>query len=127
MNAVGQPISRVDGRRKVTGGARYTADISATASAQAAELRTQLPESHLRVSLPPSCCGRPWLLPSPFSANRGVSPVSSEVVCVFALVSALSILTEFRVAEGAPAGHSRPWPIPAMGLAARPGERLAHA
>jgi len=28
MNAIGQPMSRVDGRRKVTGGARYTADIS---------------------------------------------------------------------------------------------------
>ena len=28
MNAVGQPISRVDGRLKVTGGARYTADIT---------------------------------------------------------------------------------------------------
>ena len=27
MNAVGQPISRVDGRLKTTGGARYTADI----------------------------------------------------------------------------------------------------
>jgi xanthine dehydrogenase YagR molybdenum-binding subunit len=27
MNAVGRPISRVDGRLKVTGGARYTADI----------------------------------------------------------------------------------------------------
>jgi xanthine dehydrogenase YagR molybdenum-binding subunit len=27
MNAIGQPISRVDGRLKVTGGARYTADI----------------------------------------------------------------------------------------------------
>ena len=27
MNAVGQPISRVDGRLKVTGGARFTADI----------------------------------------------------------------------------------------------------
>jgi xanthine dehydrogenase YagR molybdenum-binding subunit len=27
MNAVGQPISRVDGRLKVAGGARYTADI----------------------------------------------------------------------------------------------------
>jgi xanthine dehydrogenase YagR molybdenum-binding subunit len=27
MNPVGQPISRVDGRLKVTGGARYTADI----------------------------------------------------------------------------------------------------
>jgi hypothetical protein len=53
--------------------------------------------------------------------------VSSKVVCVFALVSALSILTEFGVAEGTPAGHSRPSPIPAMGLAERPGERLAHA
>ena len=27
MNTVGQPISRIDGRLKVTGGARYTADI----------------------------------------------------------------------------------------------------
>ena len=27
MNAVGQPISRIDGRLKVTGSARYTADI----------------------------------------------------------------------------------------------------
>src|SRR5216683_237450 len=27
MNAIGQPISRIDGRVKVTGGARYTADI----------------------------------------------------------------------------------------------------
>ena len=36
MNAVGQPISRVDGRRKVTGGARYTADISVPGTAHAA-------------------------------------------------------------------------------------------
>ena len=27
MNAVGQPISRIDGQLKVTGSARYTADI----------------------------------------------------------------------------------------------------
>jgi len=27
MNTIGQPVSRVDGRLKVTGGARYTADI----------------------------------------------------------------------------------------------------
>ena len=27
MTVVGQPIPRVDGRLKVTGGARYTADI----------------------------------------------------------------------------------------------------
>jgi len=36
MNAVGQPISRVDGRLKVTGGARYTADIPLAAAAHAA-------------------------------------------------------------------------------------------
>src|SRR5580692_10803159 len=28
MNAIGQPLSRYDGRLKVTGGAHYTADIS---------------------------------------------------------------------------------------------------
>lgn len=27
MNAIGQPLSRADGRLKVTGGARYTADL----------------------------------------------------------------------------------------------------
>ena len=27
MNAIGQPISRIDGRLKVTGGAHYTSDI----------------------------------------------------------------------------------------------------
>jgi xanthine dehydrogenase YagR molybdenum-binding subunit len=36
MNAVGQPISRVDGRLKVTGGARYTADIPLADLAHAA-------------------------------------------------------------------------------------------
>jgi xanthine dehydrogenase YagR molybdenum-binding subunit len=36
MNAVGQPISRVDGRLKVAGGARYTADISLGGVAHAA-------------------------------------------------------------------------------------------
>jgi xanthine dehydrogenase YagR molybdenum-binding subunit len=36
MNAVGRPISRVDGRLKVTGGARYTADIPLAAAAHAA-------------------------------------------------------------------------------------------
>ena len=36
MNAVGEPISRVDGRLKVTGGARYTADIPVAAIAHAA-------------------------------------------------------------------------------------------
>ena len=36
MNAVGQPISRIDGRLKVTGGARYTADIPLDGIAHAA-------------------------------------------------------------------------------------------
>lgn len=36
MNAIGQPISRVDGRLKVTGGARYTADIPVAGMAHAA-------------------------------------------------------------------------------------------
>ena len=36
MNAVGQPISRVDGRLKVTGSARYTADIPLEAIVHAA-------------------------------------------------------------------------------------------
>src|SRR3981189_1207412 len=36
MNAVGQPISRVDGRLEVPGGARYTADIPLAAVAHAA-------------------------------------------------------------------------------------------
>ena len=36
MSTVGQPLSRVDGRLKVTGGARYTADIPANAIVHAA-------------------------------------------------------------------------------------------
>jgi xanthine dehydrogenase YagR molybdenum-binding subunit len=36
MNAVGQPISRVDGRLKVTGRARYTADLAVADAAHAA-------------------------------------------------------------------------------------------
>jgi xanthine dehydrogenase YagR molybdenum-binding subunit len=36
MNAIGQPISRADGRLKVTGGARYTADIPIAGAAHAA-------------------------------------------------------------------------------------------
>jgi xanthine dehydrogenase YagR molybdenum-binding subunit len=35
MNAIGQPISRIDGRVKVTGGARYTADIPLETAAHA--------------------------------------------------------------------------------------------
>jgi xanthine dehydrogenase YagR molybdenum-binding subunit len=36
MNAIGQPISRADGRLKVTGGARYTADIPLAGAVDAA-------------------------------------------------------------------------------------------
>ena len=36
MNAVGQPISRADGRRKVTGAARYTADLAVPGATHAA-------------------------------------------------------------------------------------------
>jgi xanthine dehydrogenase YagR molybdenum-binding subunit len=36
MNAIGQPIPRVDGRLKVTGGARYTADVPIAGAAHAA-------------------------------------------------------------------------------------------
>jgi len=36
VNAIGQPILRVDGRRKVTGGAQYTADLPAPGAAHAA-------------------------------------------------------------------------------------------
>jgi xanthine dehydrogenase YagR molybdenum-binding subunit len=42
MNAVGQPISRVDGRLKVTGSARYTADIPAPAAAHAAIVHSKI-------------------------------------------------------------------------------------
>jgi xanthine dehydrogenase YagR molybdenum-binding subunit len=36
MNAIGKPLSRIDGRLKVTGGARYTADIALVGAAHAA-------------------------------------------------------------------------------------------
>ena len=36
MNVVGQPISRADGRLKVTGAARYTADIALAGAVHAA-------------------------------------------------------------------------------------------
>ena len=35
MNAIGKPISRIDGGVKVTGGARYTADIPLETAAHA--------------------------------------------------------------------------------------------
>ena len=42
MNVVGQPISRIDGRLKVTGGARYTADIPLEATVHAYPIRGTL-------------------------------------------------------------------------------------
>jgi xanthine dehydrogenase YagR molybdenum-binding subunit len=42
MNAIGQPISRVDGRLKVTGSARYTADIPAPSAADAAIVHSKI-------------------------------------------------------------------------------------
>ena len=36
MNTIGKPVSRVDGRLKVTGGARYTADIPIEGAVHAA-------------------------------------------------------------------------------------------
>ena len=81
-----------------------------TASARLLKLRAHCRESHVRVqSLSPSSRERRW---HPGSAQTvRVSPMSSKVVCMCALVAALSIPTELGVAEGAPAGHSGPWPI----------------
>jgi xanthine dehydrogenase YagR molybdenum-binding subunit len=42
MNAIGQPISRIDGRRKVTGGAQYTADIPFPGAAHAAIVHSKI-------------------------------------------------------------------------------------
>jgi xanthine dehydrogenase YagR molybdenum-binding subunit len=42
VNAVGQPISRVEGRRKVSGGARYTADIAVPGVAHAAIVHSSI-------------------------------------------------------------------------------------
>jgi xanthine dehydrogenase YagR molybdenum-binding subunit len=42
MNAIGQPISRVDGRLKVTGGARYTADVPLAGAMHAAILHSTI-------------------------------------------------------------------------------------
>jgi xanthine dehydrogenase YagR molybdenum-binding subunit len=42
MNAIGQPISRVDGRRKVTGSARYTADLAIANAAHAAIVHSRI-------------------------------------------------------------------------------------
>src|SRR5690242_5862705 len=42
MNAIGQPISRADGRLKVTGGARYTADIPLPGAAHASIVHSKI-------------------------------------------------------------------------------------
>jgi xanthine dehydrogenase YagR molybdenum-binding subunit len=42
MNAIGQPISRFDGRLKVTGGAHYTADIPLAGAAHAAIVHSRI-------------------------------------------------------------------------------------
>jgi xanthine dehydrogenase YagR molybdenum-binding subunit len=49
MNAVGQPISRVDGRLKVTGGARYTADIPLQAIVHAAMVYSTIANGRVAV------------------------------------------------------------------------------
>jgi xanthine dehydrogenase YagR molybdenum-binding subunit len=45
MNAIGQPISRADGRLKVTGHARYTADIPVAGAAHAAIVHSTIANS----------------------------------------------------------------------------------
>ena len=57
MNAIGQPISRVDGRRKVTGGARYTADISVPGAAHAAIVHSRIANGRT-VSIDTTAAGR---------------------------------------------------------------------
>jgi xanthine dehydrogenase YagR molybdenum-binding subunit len=57
MNAVGQPISRVDGRLKVTGGARYTADIPLAGAAHAAIVHSTIANGRI-VSMDTGAAGR---------------------------------------------------------------------
>jgi xanthine dehydrogenase YagR molybdenum-binding subunit len=57
MNAIGQPISRVDGRRKVTGGARYTADISLPGATHAAIVHSRIANGRT-VSIDTTAAGR---------------------------------------------------------------------
>lgn len=57
MNAIGDPISRVDGRRKVTGGARYTADISVPGAAHAAIVHSRIANGRT-VSIDTTAAGR---------------------------------------------------------------------
>jgi xanthine dehydrogenase YagR molybdenum-binding subunit len=48
MNSVGQPVSRADGRLKVTGAARYTADIPVTGAAHAAIVHAPIARGTIR-------------------------------------------------------------------------------
>jgi xanthine dehydrogenase YagR molybdenum-binding subunit len=57
MNAIGQPMSRVDGRRKVIGGARYTADISLPRTAHAAIVHSTIANGRT-VSIDTTAAGR---------------------------------------------------------------------
>ena len=52
MNAVGQPISRIDGRLKVTGGARYTADIPLAGAVHAAIVHSTIANGRTCRSIP---------------------------------------------------------------------------
>jgi xanthine dehydrogenase YagR molybdenum-binding subunit len=82
MNAIGQPISRVDGRLKVTGGARYTADIpladtthgaivhSAIASGRTASIDTRAAESATGVLAVLTHSNMPRMNPVPWSHLR---------------------------------------------------------
>jgi xanthine dehydrogenase YagR molybdenum-binding subunit len=54
MNAIGKPISRVDGRLKVTGSADYTADIAITGALQGALVSSTIANGHIS-SLDTSC------------------------------------------------------------------------
>ncbi len=57
MNAIGQPISRFDGRLKVTGGAHYTADIPLAGAAHAAIVHSRIANGRT-VSIGTTAAGR---------------------------------------------------------------------
>jgi xanthine dehydrogenase YagR molybdenum-binding subunit len=57
MNAIGRPISRADGRRKVTGGARYTADLALAGTAQAAIVHSTIANGRM-ISIETSAAAR---------------------------------------------------------------------
>jgi xanthine dehydrogenase YagR molybdenum-binding subunit len=57
MNAIGKPLSRIDGRLKVTGGARYTADIALAGAAHAAIVHSTIASGRI-VSIDTSAAER---------------------------------------------------------------------